>query len=63
MTVFNPEENTMICMYGPPGFTVDPAETSPYQESELEIEEETFFSKIVNLFKKFFEFIKNLFVK
>ena len=60
MSLFNPEENTAICMYGPPEyFESQPAEDFPTEFTE----EESFFDKIVVFIKKIFVFIKGLFVK
>ena len=64
MSVFKPEENTMICMYGPPGWTTsDPPEPIPGEDPAAEPEEETFLGKIIAFFQKIIDFIRNLLLK
>ena len=58
MSAFTPEQNTMICMYGPPGSFDDPERI---EIDPAPAEAESFFDKIVSFFKRIFDFIKGLF--
>ena len=58
MSVFNPEDNTVVCLYGPPGAFDDP--DAPVIEP-APAEETSFFGKIAALFRRIFDFIRNLF--
>ena len=60
MTIFNPEENTAICMYGPPEYFESLTDTDT-DAAPVEAEDETFFGKIIAAIKKLFDFIKGLF--
>ena len=58
MTIFNPEENTAICMYGPPEYFESRTDSDA---TPAETEDETFFGKIIAALKKLFDFLKGLF--
>ena len=60
MTIFDPEENTAICMYGPPEYFTDPSEINS-DVTPIDAEDETFFGKLIAALKKLFDFIKGLF--
>ena len=59
MFEFLPEENTAICMYGPPEYFSDDETAIDY--TPVETEDETFFGKIVAALRKLIDFIKGLF--
>ncbi|MBQ6065947.1 MAG: hypothetical protein IJK89_03920 [Clostridia bacterium] len=58
MTVFDPEENTAICMYGPPEYFESPTDGGL---TSAETEKESFFGKIISAIKKLIDFLKGLF--
>ena len=60
MVIFDPEENTAICMYGPPEYFESLTDPSG-DATPIEVEEETFFGKIVAAIKKLIDFLKGLF--
>lgn len=60
MSVFRPEENTAICMYGPPEYFESLTDEENSVPTEL-TEEPSFFEKIVQAIKKLLDFIKGLF--
>ena len=62
MTIFDPEQNTAIAMYGPPGY-VDDTTRIDIELEPTPFVEESFFDKIAALFKKVLDFIKGLFVR
>ena len=61
MDVFDPADNTMVCVYGPPEY-FENGETQP-DENGTVIEKQSFLSRLIGLLKKLFEAIKGLFVK
>lgn len=63
MTIFDPAENTVIAVYGPPEYFESLNSETQTAESAQDPENQSFFSKLIGLFKKLFEVIKGLFVK
>ena len=60
MTIFDPAENTVVCMYGPPEYFESLTDTGS-DAAPAETEDETFFGKIIAALKKLIDFIKGLF--
>ncbi len=56
---FFPEDNTMVCAYGPPEYFDDPI--SDNNDNAAEAEKESFLTKLIGLFRKLLDFLKGLF--
>ena len=59
MNAFLPDENTMVCMYGPPEYFED-LSTAQEQPTEQPARQ-SFFERIAEMFQKLISFIKGLF--
>lgn len=59
MNDFIPEENTMVCVYGPPEYFEDP--TSGNNGDADEPEKNSFLTWLTGLFRKLLDFLKGLF--
>ena len=57
--LFTPEDNTMVCVYGPPEYFDDPS--SEHSGNSDESEKGSFLDKIIALFRKLIDFLKGLF--
>ena len=58
MSKFEPADNTLVAAYGPPEYFETQAEDSG---SDEKTDADSFFSKLIAIFKKIFELIKSLF--
>ena len=58
MNEFFPEDNTMVCVYGPPEYFEDPTTGSGDAD---EPEKNTFLTWLAGLFRRLLDFLKGLF--
>lgn len=59
MNEFFPEENTMVCVYGPPEYFDAPTSDNNYGSDEPE--KDSFLTWLSGLFRKLLDFLKGLF--